>query len=1295
MRKNATKLAALALTLAMTVTSVALPSSASAATKTVKLNTTSKTLYATGSSAKKTTTLKVTVNGKKKTATFKSSNTKVATVGKTSGKVTAKKAGKATITATYGGKKVTCKITVKAKFVKVTSVSVSPKTVSLAVGKTKTIKTTVKPSNASIKKVTYASSNKSVATVSSTGKITAKKAGTAKVTVTATDGSKKKATVTVKVTKAPTPTATPSAKPDATPVPTETPAATATSASATAITSFKATGAAKLTAEFSGAVSDAAKVEVTKDGKKVDGTATFAADKKSVVFEAKADFLTAEYVIKVTDGDKVLTEKTKVEAAKIADIKILGDTALTGIAAGSNNKDNTEAYIYYDVLNQYGESMRESADINWTISSSTNTTEDKSAGKLTIVNTKTTASGTTYDSYTYGTDIYVVGVNVKSGLSVNKSVKIGMAQAIDKVEFMGFIDTKGDKTKFIQELPANFQKDRYVLCYATLDQNGNKMDAERFDKNKITLLADKPLVVNSTFEADKLYTVGGISYASVKIQPGSYVDNGADVKFTMISNKTGQKTEKIYKVGAGAKLKSLTIQAPTDVVADGDKDVELKYTAIDTNGNETKNYETIVRSTNALTLAANPGVLKISESDSGEAVIKWTDDADAKDFSTSSSYDNQSRIVAISTIVAGGESNNMTFNVSDTRRPVAFKQIKLNGDNNNAVVSGNAGKIDLFNSDDVEYLDQYGAKLDKEKAAKFFEQANTSGFNGKNYAIQVKTSGDTTKLGLTEGIYTSANDEVSYTANLADNGALTTYDAAKADVQSKQSAFNAAKDADDKEKAAEEAKTAYTTAKTAYTTAKGDLVATGIDASALANAMTKVRAFVAAAETLVAKATAYNTAAIAAGETGQTDDVAAVSTAITAAKATYDTEEEITVANYNQADTGIKAKVDAIDTKVSALSTLEGYTFDSSATASTLLSKQSDLTTAKTALTEAETALNDVSKRANVVAKYAIVAKNTTGNSQWTAVSKIDTEEYTVVPQAEVRDRLDITFNADKLKVTSGNSDKDNGSTLTADPDTSFGTTVSNNKNFNDKAIGEFTVKGKTSDGLTLSIPKDAYTDGGAASQLSLKSDAKNQVEKINETATKKVTNVDFYDFNTAKNIRKDASLKLVISVYGTTLTKSIAASDADSAAKEVKFTYKKKFATEGVVNPTNTEIATLTKTAKLDETDDLRYVVLDQYNLPMSGATVSQTIADIKESATGFNHLPGSFAPVQNGTATASVDKAEIGDKYKLTVAVDGTNVSGAVNVTVGSDKSANITDDANSDKTFRETYLNMKRDN
>ena len=114
------------------------------------------------------------------------------------GKVTAKKKGTAKITATVGGKKLTCKVTVKAKANANTGGSASkdsPKLsrtkLTLKAGK----KATLKVTNAQ-GKVTWKSSNKKVATVKN-GKVTAKKKGTAKITATV-GGKKLICKVTVK-----------------------------------------------------------------------------------------------------------------------------------------------------------------------------------------------------------------------------------------------------------------------------------------------------------------------------------------------------------------------------------------------------------------------------------------------------------------------------------------------------------------------------------------------------------------------------------------------------------------------------------------------------------------------------------------------------------------------------------------------------------------------------------------------------------------------------------------------------------------------------------------------------------------------------------------------------------------------------------------------------------------------------------------------------------------------------------------------------------------------------------------
>lgn len=164
------------------------------------------TLNKTTASVTKGKTLQLTAtvtpgNATKKEVKWSTSNKNVATVS-TSGLVTAKSAGTATITCTAqdgSGVKATCKITVKNPVVKVTKVTLNKTTATLAPKETLTLKATVTPTNATNKAVTWKSSNTKIATVSSSGKVTAKAAGTVTITCRAKDGSGKKATCKITV----------------------------------------------------------------------------------------------------------------------------------------------------------------------------------------------------------------------------------------------------------------------------------------------------------------------------------------------------------------------------------------------------------------------------------------------------------------------------------------------------------------------------------------------------------------------------------------------------------------------------------------------------------------------------------------------------------------------------------------------------------------------------------------------------------------------------------------------------------------------------------------------------------------------------------------------------------------------------------------------------------------------------------------------------------------------------------------------------------------------------------------
>ena len=143
----------------------------------------------------KTYTLKTA--GIKRKITWSSNKKSIATVS-SKGVVKAVKKGTAVVTAKYGKKKLTCKVTVKQP---VTSIKLNKTSVTLKKGNKLTLKAIAYPKNANNRAVVWKSSNKKVATVSSKGVVKAVGNGTATITVTAKDGSKKKASCKVNIGK--------------------------------------------------------------------------------------------------------------------------------------------------------------------------------------------------------------------------------------------------------------------------------------------------------------------------------------------------------------------------------------------------------------------------------------------------------------------------------------------------------------------------------------------------------------------------------------------------------------------------------------------------------------------------------------------------------------------------------------------------------------------------------------------------------------------------------------------------------------------------------------------------------------------------------------------------------------------------------------------------------------------------------------------------------------------------------------------------------------------------------------
>lgn len=143
------------------------------------------TLYAGEEAEQLTATLKP--EGTEATIRWTSSNQTAATVSQ-DGKVTPLAAGITVVTAAAGDYRASCIVTVQPKRVRVTGIRFDEPTHTLMMGSTVTLQPIIAPDDATVKNLTWVSSDEQTATVSRTGIVTALSVGETTITATTVDG---------------------------------------------------------------------------------------------------------------------------------------------------------------------------------------------------------------------------------------------------------------------------------------------------------------------------------------------------------------------------------------------------------------------------------------------------------------------------------------------------------------------------------------------------------------------------------------------------------------------------------------------------------------------------------------------------------------------------------------------------------------------------------------------------------------------------------------------------------------------------------------------------------------------------------------------------------------------------------------------------------------------------------------------------------------------------------------------------------------------------------------------------
>lgn len=143
------------------------------------------TLYAGEEAEQLTATLKP--EGTEATIRWTSSNQTAVTVSQ-DGKVTPLAAGVTVVTAAAGDYRASCIVTVQPKRVRVTGIRFDEPTHTLMMGSTVTLQPIIAPDDATVKNLTWVSSDEQTATVSRTGIVTALSVGETTITATTVDG---------------------------------------------------------------------------------------------------------------------------------------------------------------------------------------------------------------------------------------------------------------------------------------------------------------------------------------------------------------------------------------------------------------------------------------------------------------------------------------------------------------------------------------------------------------------------------------------------------------------------------------------------------------------------------------------------------------------------------------------------------------------------------------------------------------------------------------------------------------------------------------------------------------------------------------------------------------------------------------------------------------------------------------------------------------------------------------------------------------------------------------------------
>ena len=394
-----------------------------------------------------------------------------------------------------------------------------------------------------------------------------------------------------------------------------------------------------------------------------------------------------KYTLTYNNGDSVEFEIVKAVVKSIA---------LSPSGSAIMSEDGKKAYVYYKILDQFGNDVTKSPVVNLRVTASDAVVDSR--GKLTFT-AKDAVKG-----YQLNWDkISVSIVDINSGVATTALLTVGdKARVVDatyekiyNISKREIVDSITDADKLV-----NFK-----LLFTAKDQYGNDYVVEGAGKQLVVnLLGTTGVTVDSNnvsvveykgkqYFAYQLKNIGDT--ATTKVENAS---RPGEVTIQAVSVNNGKTVSAKFNVVAASKVDTLKVWEGNDGIFNGKKN-ELGFAAYDANGKEITNWDSL-NDLNNKPFTSDRERFYFARKDNGKVALYY-DLSGTKKLTTLNGSDTLPVPTIFRTMT--DKFTNVTLNVKAQKIPTAV--VGLKPDVSKGVVAKNAL---TFKANDFRYQDQFG-----------------------------------------------------------------------------------------------------------------------------------------------------------------------------------------------------------------------------------------------------------------------------------------------------------------------------------------------------------------------------------------------------------------------------------------------------------------------------------------------------------------------------------------------------------------------------------------------------------